>query len=120
MADGLQAVAEALVSPVRRRILAYLSAGPLTAGEVAARFRITKPSLSAHLAILSAAGLIKGDRQGSHIHYGLAEDSLVNRLNALVQEVCPVAKPLRREARERARRKALDAQLPSADLGERP
>jgi ArsR family transcriptional regulator len=115
MADGLQAIAEALVSPVRRKILAYLSAGPLTAGEIAARFAITKPSLSAHLAVLTAAGMIKGERQGTHIHYGLSEESLVNKLNALVQEVCPVAKPLRREARERARQKSAEAHAPSTD-----
>jgi DNA-binding transcriptional ArsR family regulator len=105
MADGLQAIAEALVSPIRRKILAYLSAGPLTAGDIAARFDITKPSLSAHLSVLSAAGLISGERQGNHIHYGLVEDSLVNKLNSLVQEVCPVARPIRREAREVAQGK---------------
>src|SRR5215469_3749748 len=98
MADGLQAIAEALVSPIRRKILAYLSAGPLTAGDIAARFDITKPSLSAHLSVLSAAGLISGERHGNHIHYGLVEDSLVNKLNSLVQEVCPIARPIRREA----------------------
>ena len=111
MADGLQGVAEALVSPVRRKILAYLSAGPLSAGEIAARFEITKPSLSAHLSILSAAGLIKGKRHGNHIHYSLVEDSLVNKLNSLVQEVCPVAKPIRRDA---AKRKAASADGPAA------
>lgn len=107
MVDGMQVIAEALVSPVRRKILAYLSAGPLSAGEIATRFDITKPSLSAHLAVLSSAGLIKGERHGTHIHYGLVEESLVNRLNALVQEVCPVAIPIRRQARARAR-KAVD------------
>jgi DNA-binding transcriptional ArsR family regulator len=101
----MQAIAEALVSPVRRKILAYLSAGPLMAGDIAERFDISKPSMSAHLSILSAAGLIVGKRQGNRIFYGLAEESLVNKLNALVQEVCPVAKPLRREARARANRK---------------
>ncbi|MEZ0260411.1 MAG: helix-turn-helix domain-containing protein, partial [Alphaproteobacteria bacterium] len=40
---------EALSSPVRRKILAYLSATSLTAGEIAKRFDITKPSLSKHL-----------------------------------------------------------------------
>jgi ArsR family transcriptional regulator len=105
MTDSLQTIAEALVSPVRRKILAYLSAGPLTAGDIAARFDITKPSLSAHLSVLSAAGLISGERHGNHIRYGLVEDSLVNKLNSLVQEVCPVARPIRREAREIARRK---------------
>jgi DNA-binding transcriptional ArsR family regulator len=106
MSDNPQGVAEALVSPVRRKILAYLSAGALNAGEIAARFDITKPSLSAHLSVLSAAGLIKGERQGNQIHYRLVEGSLINKLNSLVQEVCPVARPIRREARETARKKA--------------
>ena len=105
MSDGLQVMAEALVSPVRRKILAYLSAGPLSAGEIAARFEISKPSLSGHLSILSAAGLIVGARHGNRIEYSLVEDSLVNKLGALVQEVCPVAGPLRREARRKAARK---------------
>ncbi|WP_244496569.1 metalloregulator ArsR/SmtB family transcription factor [Methylobacterium indicum] len=105
MTDGLQVMAEALVSPVRRKILAYLSAGPLSAGEIAARFEISKPSLSGHLSILSAAGLIVGARHGNRIEYSLVEDSLVNKLGALVQEVCPVAGPLRREARRKAVRR---------------
>ena len=66
-----------------------------------ARFDITKPSLSAHLAVLSQAGLIQGRREANRIHYGLVGDSLVNKLNALMQEVCPVAGPLKREARAR-------------------
>jgi ArsR family transcriptional regulator, arsenate/arsenite/antimonite-responsive transcriptional repressor len=101
MSDGLQGLAEALVSPVRRKILAYLSAGPLSAGDIAERFDITKPSLSAHLSLLSAAGLIRGERQGNRILYGLVEDNLVNKLNALAQEVCPVGRPITREARAR-------------------
>ena len=119
MSDSLQGVADALVSPVRRKILAYLSAGALTAGEIAARFEITKPSLSAHLSVLSKAGLIKGERQGNQIHYSLMEGSLINKLNSLVQEVCPVARPIRQEAREAARKKAVLANaLPAA--GARP
>ena len=47
---------DALASPVRRKILAYLSATSLTAGEIAARFDISKPSLSKHLAILEKIG----------------------------------------------------------------
>lgn len=117
MNDALQTVAEALVSPVRRKILAYLSAGPMTAGEIAARFDITKPSLSGHLSLLSNAGLIVGRRQGNHIHYDLVGDSLVNKLNALVQEVCPVGRPIRREARGVARRRAPAVGAQPADDG---
>jgi ArsR family transcriptional regulator len=46
---SLDKVFEALSSTVRRKILAYLSATDLTAGEIAARFEISKPSVSKHL-----------------------------------------------------------------------
>jgi DNA-binding transcriptional ArsR family regulator len=96
---------DALASQVRRKILAYLSATSLTAGEIAGRFDISKPSLSKHLSILENAGLITGEKRGQFIHYSLVQDSLVNTLNGFVQEVCPVARPLRKESRKLAERK---------------
>ncbi len=96
-------VFEALASGVRRRILAYLSAEGLTAGEIAERFDISKPSISKHLSILEGAGLIRSERRGQFIHYSLVRESLVNTLNGFVQEVCPVARPLKREAERKAR-----------------
>lgn len=96
---------EALSSTTRRKILAYLSATSLTAGEIADRFDITKPSLSKHLSILENAGLIKGDKKGQFIHYSLVRDSLVNTLTGFVQEVCPVARPLKKESRKLAEKK---------------
>jgi len=93
---------DALSSGVRRKILAYLSATSLTAGEIAARFDISKPSLSKHLSILENAGLIKGEKRGQFIHYALVQDNLVNTLNGYLQEVCPVAGPLKRESQELA------------------
>jgi ArsR family transcriptional regulator, arsenate/arsenite/antimonite-responsive transcriptional repressor len=97
---------DALASQVRRKILAYLSATSLTAGEIAERFEISKPSLSKHLSILENAGLIKGEKRGQFIHYSLVQDSLVNTLNGFVQEVCPVARPLRQESRKLAKKKS--------------
>ncbi len=96
-------VFEALASGVRRRILAYLSAEGLTAGEIAERFDISKPSISKHLSILEGAGLIRSERRGQFIHYALVRESLVNTLNGFVQEVCPVSRPLKREAERKAR-----------------
>jgi ArsR family transcriptional regulator len=90
---------DALSSPVRRKILAYLSATTLTAGEIAERFDISKPSLSKHLGILENAGLVRGEKKGQFIHYSLVRDNLVNTLNGFVQEVCPVARPLKNESR---------------------
>jgi len=99
---SLDKVFEALSSTVRRKILAYLSATDLTAGDIAARFEISKPSVSKHLSILENAGLSRSQRHGQFIHYSLVRDNLVNTLNGYVQEVCPVSKPLKRESKARA------------------
>lgn len=96
---------QALASAHRRNILAYLSKTSMTAGEIAERFDMSKPSLSKHLSILENAGLIKGERQGQFIHYSLRQDSLVNTVNGYVQSVCPFARPLIRESGEKAKGK---------------
>lgn len=98
----IERVFEALSSGVRRKILAYLSGGPLTAGDIADRFDISKPSISKHLSLLESAGLIQSERRGQFIHYTLVQENLVNTLNGYVQEVCPVARPLKKESHRRA------------------
>lgn len=100
----IEKVFQALSSPVRRKILAYLSATSLTAGEIAERFDISKPSLSKHLDILENAGLVASEKRGQYVHYSLVEKNLVNTLNGYLQEVCPVGRPLKRESRVRARK----------------
>jgi len=95
---SLDSVFEALSSTVRRKILAYLAEADLTAGEIAARFEISKPSVSKHLSILENAGLVSSERKGQFIHYKLVRESVVNTLNGYVQELCPVSKPLKRES----------------------
>ena len=97
-------VFRALSSRVRRNILAYLSESGMTAGEIAERFDISKPSLSKHLNVLENAGLISGEKKGQFIHYSLVPDNLVNTLNGFVQEVCPVSRPIKEESRAKARR----------------
>lgn len=99
----MEKVFQALSSVVRRKILAYLSASSMTAGEIAERFDITKPSLSKHLNILENAGLVKGEKKGQYIHYSLVEDNLINTLNNFVQEVCPIGRPLKRESQKKAK-----------------
>jgi DNA-binding transcriptional ArsR family regulator len=88
---------EALASTPRRKILAYLSEVDLTAGEIAARFDMTKPSISKHLAILENAGLVRSEKRGQFVHYSLVRENLANTLNGFVQTVCPVSTPLKRE-----------------------
>lgn len=100
----MEKVFQALSSGVRRKILAYLSASSMTAGEVAERFDISKPSLSKHLSILENAGLISGEKKGQYIHYSLVKDNLVNTLHGFVQEVCPVGRPIKKESKAKASR----------------
>jgi ArsR family transcriptional regulator len=104
--DGsFQRVFEALASAPRRRILAYLAHTSLTAGEIAARFDMSKPSISQHLNVLENAGLIARKRQGQFIHYSIVENNLANTLNGFVQEVCPVSRPIKRESRKLSEKK---------------
>ncbi|WP_422010107.1 metalloregulator ArsR/SmtB family transcription factor [Reyranella sp.] len=98
-------VFEALSSTVRRKILAYLSSADLTAGEIADRFDISKPSISKHLALLEGAGLIASEKKGQYVHYRLVRDNLANTLNGFVQEVCPVSRPLKKESQRLAKAK---------------
>lgn len=93
----------ALASSPRRKILAYLSATSLTAGEIAERFEMSKPSLSKHLSILENAGLITREKKGQFVHYTLNPDKLTNTLNTYAQSVCPVGGPLVKESKEIAK-----------------
>ncbi|MCC6918052.1 MAG: helix-turn-helix transcriptional regulator [Alphaproteobacteria bacterium] len=88
----------ALASTPRRKILAYLAETELTAGEIAARFDMSKPAISKHLQILETAGLVRAERRGQFVHYALNRDSLANTLNGFLQVVCPVSRPLKRES----------------------
>ena len=94
----MQRVFEALSSTVRRKILAYLAHADLTAGEIAARFEISKSAVSQHLTILENAGLVESEKKGQFVHYKLVPDNVANTLNAYLQTVCPVSKPLKRES----------------------
>ena len=62
---------EALAHPTRREILELLKRRSMTAGEIAERFDVSKPTLSGHFAKLRDAGLIQADRNGTSITYSL-------------------------------------------------
>jgi DNA-binding transcriptional ArsR family regulator len=62
---------KALADPTRREILALLRRGEMTAGDLAERFDMTKPSMSHHFTVLKEADLITSRREGQQIWYGL-------------------------------------------------
>jgi ArsR family transcriptional regulator, arsenate/arsenite/antimonite-responsive transcriptional repressor len=100
---NIEHVFSALASTPRRKILAYLAEAPLTAGEIADRFEMTKPSLSQHLKVLEHAGLIKRDKRGQFVHYSLADDNMLGTLHNYLASFCPVGGPLKKESAARAK-----------------
>ena len=71
MAGPLNDVFKAIADPTRREILRLLRHEEMTAGDVAARFDMTKPSMSHHFSVLREAGLVTSRREGQTIWYAL-------------------------------------------------
>ena len=62
---------KALNDPTRREILELLNKGDLTAGEIANRFNMTRPSISHHLDLLKQAGFVVCIREGQFQKYSI-------------------------------------------------
>jgi ArsR family transcriptional regulator, arsenate/arsenite/antimonite-responsive transcriptional repressor len=62
---------KALNDPTRRSILELLKEKDLTAGEIADKFDISKPSISHHLDLLKQADLVEAVKEGQFIYYSL-------------------------------------------------
>jgi DNA-binding transcriptional ArsR family regulator len=60
----LDAVFHALADSTRRQIVAGLSRGSVSVGELAAPFAMSLPAVSKHLAVLERAGLVRRERDG--------------------------------------------------------
>jgi ArsR family transcriptional regulator len=71
MSGKLNTVFKAIADPTRREILHLLRSEEMSAGEVAAHFDMTKPTLSHHFAVLKDAGLVTSRREGQTIWYAL-------------------------------------------------
>ena len=116
-------VAGAIADPVRREILLMLRDEPLSAGQIADRFAISRPAVSRHLRVLRESGLIRHTLVGRQRFYeldasqfaGLIEwldqfrlaTSWERRLDALETEV-------HRTRRERRRRGTADQRQENA------
>lgn len=108
---SMQMIFEALASPVRRKILAYVAHHEMNAGDIAARFDMSKPSISQHLQLLEHAGLVASEKRGKFVYYKQVPDTLASTLTGFVQDVCPIGGPIRRESAELARKaKAAEAE----------
>jgi ArsR family transcriptional regulator len=64
-------VFKALADPTRRAILRMLRDGEKSAGELAAPFDISAPSMSHHFNVLKQADLVYARREGQQLFYAL-------------------------------------------------
>ncbi|MDP1823575.1 MAG: metalloregulator ArsR/SmtB family transcription factor [Archangium sp.] len=62
-------VFRALADPSRRAIFESLSRGEAAVKDLTARFSISQPAVSQHLATLTDAGLVNGRREGRCVYY---------------------------------------------------
>jgi len=92
-------VFRALADGTRRQILQDLRQGEMTAGQIAARFPISAPSISRHLGVLKAAGLVRERREANRVYYRLVEERLALCVGGFLSAVCPDQVLLRRQRR---------------------
>jgi DNA-binding transcriptional ArsR family regulator len=122
MADPLSEVFAALADPTRRDIVARLSTGDATVGELAAPYDVSVQAISKHLKVLEAAGLVTKtpDAQRRSVHleaevfdlmtkwidrYRRQAEQRFQRLDAVLAELNASNQPTRQPATQE--RKAL-------------
>ncbi|GEO09412.1 autorepressor SdpR family transcription factor [Segetibacter aerophilus] len=76
---------KALNDRTRREILEMLKEGDLTAGDIADKFNISKPSISHHLDLLRQANLVTSSKQGQFIYYSINTTVIDEILTWLLQ-----------------------------------
>ena len=87
------AVFRALADETRRDILDYLRGGPRTSGDIADQFQSSWPTISRHLAILRAGGLVVSERKGQAIVYELNTSVFQDLIQHFVGWVKPFRQP---------------------------
>ncbi|MBK9409450.1 MAG: winged helix-turn-helix transcriptional regulator [Gemmatimonadetes bacterium] len=66
----------ALADPSRRAIFESLTRGEAAVKELTAKFDISQPAVSQHLATLRAAGLVRGRKAGRSVYYRVEPEGL--------------------------------------------
>ncbi len=70
------AIFRALADPSRRAIFESLAGGEAAVKELTARFEISQPAVSQHLATLRGAGLVSERREGRLVYYRIEPEGL--------------------------------------------
>jgi ArsR family transcriptional regulator len=90
LGDSYVACFTALAHRTRLAVLSYLAdtRREVTAGTIQAASGVPAPTLSHHLKIMRAAGLIEGRREDRHIYYSIKPDNVLHLIRWLT-DCCP-------------------------------
>jgi DNA-binding transcriptional ArsR family regulator len=86
-ADLVELVARrfrALGEPLRIRLLDCLRGGEATVNELAEQLDASQQNVSKHLTLLADAGILGRRKEGTHVYYRIADESVLG----LCDEVC--------------------------------
>ena len=89
---------KALNDPTRRQILEMLKDKDMTAGDIAAQFDMSWPSVSHHLDLLRKAGLVVAQKEGQFVYYSINTTVMDDMLQWLLQ-FKKIANPIRKNRR---------------------
>lgn len=81
----MSSVFKAISDPTRRKVLQLLRKRPMTAGELAEHFEVSKPTMSVHFKVLREADLVHAEKQGTSITYSLKMSVLEEALMGFAQ-----------------------------------
>ncbi|MEA2496729.1 MAG: hypothetical protein QOJ29_4640 [Thermoleophilaceae bacterium] len=101
----MQSTIQALAEPRRREILELIKNRELNAGEIAARFDVTRPAISQHLGVLKEAGLVSERREGTRRFYRARPEGLKELKEFLEGFWAFSLQQLKREAEAEERKK---------------
>lgn len=71
----------------RLKMFETLKAGPCYPGDLARRLKVTPAAVSQHLRVLKGVGLLRAERQGTRIRYGLRHEILA-QLAKVFSRIC--------------------------------
>ena len=76
MLRDYEAVLKAAADPNRARILKMLERGEMCVCQIVATLELSQSTVSKHLSLLRAAGLVEERKEGRWVHFRLADDRM--------------------------------------------
>lgn len=89
-----------LAEPTRLKIMHTLCQGEKTVGEVVAATGATQTNISRHLALMHRQGVVARRKQGTQVHYSVADQTMVELCRSVCNRIASTIderRPLRRQ-----------------------